>query len=165
MSGSVITFYSYKGGVGRSFALANIGVLLARWGFRVLCIDFDLEAPGLAHFFGSMEQEPDTRDWLRRAPGLVELVTDFKKDSASPLAWRDHVRRLEHPALGGVSPAGRSRATFAVPKQGLTASTSVPRSSPSTPISCVSWPVRTIRSIVSSVRFSANSSSATSGPS
>jgi len=110
MSGSVITFYSYKGGVGRSFALANIGVLLARWGFRVLCIDFDLEAPGLAHFFGSVEQEPDTRDWLRRAPGLVELVTDFKRDSASPLAWRDHVRRLEHPALGGISlmKAGRA---------------------------------------------------------
>ena len=59
MNGSVITFYSYKGGVGRSFALANVGVLLARWGFRVLCIDFDLEAPGLAHFFGSVEQEPD----------------------------------------------------------------------------------------------------------
>lgn len=110
MSGSVITFYSYKGGVGRSFALANVGVLLARWGFRVLCIDFDLEAPGLAHFFGSVEQSPESRDWLHRAPGLVELVTDFKKDPASPLAWREHVRLLEHPALGGISlmKAGRA---------------------------------------------------------
>lgn len=51
MSGRVITFYSYKGGVGRSFALANIGTILSQWGYRTLVIDFDLEAPGLNHFF------------------------------------------------------------------------------------------------------------------
>ena len=27
MPGQVVTFYSYKGGVGRTFALANIGVI------------------------------------------------------------------------------------------------------------------------------------------
>jgi MinD-like ATPase involved in chromosome partitioning or flagellar assembly len=47
-----IAFYSYKGGVGRSLALANIGVLLARRGRRVACIDFDLEAGGLHTIFG-----------------------------------------------------------------------------------------------------------------
>jgi MinD-like ATPase involved in chromosome partitioning or flagellar assembly len=47
---SVITFYSFKGGVGRSFALADVSVVLARWGYRVLCVDFDLEAPGLERF-------------------------------------------------------------------------------------------------------------------
>ncbi|MGO9597291.1 MAG: TIR domain-containing protein [Isosphaeraceae bacterium] len=47
----VITFYSYKGGVGRSFALANVAYLLATWGRRVLCIDWDLEAPGLQLYF------------------------------------------------------------------------------------------------------------------
>jgi len=50
MTGTVVTFYSYKGGVGRSFALANIAVLLARWGHRVLTIDWDLEAPGLERY-------------------------------------------------------------------------------------------------------------------
>ncbi len=49
--GTLVTFYSYKGGVGRSFALANVGVALAAWGYRVLCIDWDLEAPGLSHYF------------------------------------------------------------------------------------------------------------------
>jgi len=43
----VVTFYSYKGGVGRSMALANVAALLARWGRRVLIIDWDLEAPGI----------------------------------------------------------------------------------------------------------------------
>lgn len=49
-AGTVVTFYSYKGGVGRSQALANCAVILARWGFRVLCVDWDLEAPGLRHY-------------------------------------------------------------------------------------------------------------------
>lgn len=42
-----ISFYSYKGGVGRSLTLANLGVYLAQFGARVTMVDFDLEAPGL----------------------------------------------------------------------------------------------------------------------
>lgn len=49
--GSIITFYSYKGGVGRTMAVANIAVLLARKGLRVLVVDWDLEAPGLHRYF------------------------------------------------------------------------------------------------------------------
>jgi len=67
---SVVTFYSYKGGVGRSFLLANVGVLFARWGYRVLCVDWDLEAPGLQRYFADhLSQE--------QHEGLVELVTSF----------------------------------------------------------------------------------------
>ena len=48
----VITFYSYKGGVGRSMAMANLAVLLARdYGLDVVVVDWDLEAPGLHRFF------------------------------------------------------------------------------------------------------------------
>jgi cellulose biosynthesis protein BcsQ len=49
--GKIITFYSYKGGVGRSMTVANVGVLLSQWGYNVLLVDFDLEAPGLHTFF------------------------------------------------------------------------------------------------------------------
>ena len=35
---TIVTFYSYKGGVGRAMALANIAVLLARKGLRVLAV-------------------------------------------------------------------------------------------------------------------------------
>jgi tetratricopeptide (TPR) repeat protein len=45
-----VTFYSYKGGVGRTLALANVATLLARdrgEPCRVLVWDFDLPAPGL----------------------------------------------------------------------------------------------------------------------
>jgi MinD-like ATPase involved in chromosome partitioning or flagellar assembly len=70
MTGTVVTFYSYKGGVGRSSTLANVAVLLARWGHRVLAIDWDLEAPGLHYYFkDAMPQAP--------AGGVVDLAHDF----------------------------------------------------------------------------------------
>jgi MinD-like ATPase involved in chromosome partitioning or flagellar assembly len=48
----IVSFYSYKGGVGRSISLSNVAVLLAQLGNRVVCIDFDLEAGGLHTIFG-----------------------------------------------------------------------------------------------------------------
>ena len=42
-----VTFYSYKGGVGRTLALLNVATLLARAGRKVVMVDLDLEAPGL----------------------------------------------------------------------------------------------------------------------
>jgi len=50
----LVTFYSYKGGVGRSLALANIACLMAEdkeHPQHVLVWDFDLEAPGLHKLF------------------------------------------------------------------------------------------------------------------
>lgn len=47
-----IVFHSYKGGVGRTLALANVGVALNRIGKKVLMLDMDFEAPGLAYKFG-----------------------------------------------------------------------------------------------------------------
>lgn len=43
---AVITFYSYKGGVGRTMLAANMGVALAQTG-KTLIWDLDAEAPGL----------------------------------------------------------------------------------------------------------------------
>ena len=41
----VATFYSFKGGVGRTLALLNVAYELADSGLKVLVVDFDLEAP------------------------------------------------------------------------------------------------------------------------
>lgn len=49
--GEIITFYSYKGGVGRTMALANVATLMSQWGYNILIVDWDLEAPGLEFFF------------------------------------------------------------------------------------------------------------------
>jgi len=67
----IITFYSYKGGVGRSMALANVAWLLAnKYGHKVLLVDWDLEAPGLHKFFNIKENEIKT--------GLIDLFYDYK---------------------------------------------------------------------------------------
>lgn len=42
-----ITFYSFRGGVGRSLAAASFAVYLARLGLKTIIIDLNLEAPGL----------------------------------------------------------------------------------------------------------------------
>jgi hypothetical protein len=92
VSGTIVTFYSYKGGVGRSFALANIAVLLANWGFKVLCIDWDLEAPGLSHFFANPNEPVGIS---KRRKGLVDLLSEFNRSKQFPLAWEDSVHRID----------------------------------------------------------------------
>ena len=47
----IVTFYSFKGGMGRTTALAATALLLAQHGRHVLAIDTDIEAPGLATLF------------------------------------------------------------------------------------------------------------------
>ena len=46
----IFTFYSYKGGVGRSMALLNVAYTLVSRGRHVLILDLDLEAPGVSGF-------------------------------------------------------------------------------------------------------------------
>jgi cellulose biosynthesis protein BcsQ len=75
--GKIITFYSYKGGTGRSMALANIACLLSRRADvrrGVLAIDWDLEAPGLHWFFrrpAAPQEEPDLSSLIQN--GVIDL--------------------------------------------------------------------------------------------
>ena len=81
--GRVITFYSYKGGTGRTMALANVACLLARRGAgKVLMIDWDLEAPGLHRFFADMLVDRLGKPWSDRddeQPGLIDLFRDLDR--------------------------------------------------------------------------------------
>ena len=69
--GTIITFYSFKGGVGRTMALANIAILLANQGYKVLTIDWDLEAPGLDKYFSKL-----SRSNYNVKKGLIDLITE-----------------------------------------------------------------------------------------
>lgn len=53
----VITFYSHKGGVGRTTAMTSYALHLAKQGMNVAIIDCDLEAPGYLNFFDLSEHE------------------------------------------------------------------------------------------------------------
>ncbi len=71
-----ITFYSYKGGVGRTLALVNIANRLTEFGKKVCVMDFDLEAPGLNHKYrhsaGKIEH------------GLVDYIYEFAVNGNLP---------------------------------------------------------------------------------
>ena len=96
--GLIVTFYSYKGGVGRTMALANIAVLLSQMGRRVLIVDWDLEAPGLDRYF---------KDYLSPSeinkPGLLDLfvsaITPNLKSGA--IDWKDLLVNID---IGGEHP-------------------------------------------------------------
>jgi Mrp family chromosome partitioning ATPase len=78
--GQIITFYSYKGGTGRTMALANVACLLARpdpahrqaTPPRVLAIDWDFEAPGLHRFL-----QPYLDRILRNASPRLQVAWSF----------------------------------------------------------------------------------------
>lgn len=96
MTGVVVTFYSFKGGVGRTLALANVATLLARWGYRVLCVDWDLEAPGIDRYFrGRTRNLGGTGQTLR--PGLVDWIIDQRRGVGPN--WRNYVTKIDVPAM------------------------------------------------------------------
>ncbi|MBO4258305.1 FxSxx-COOH system tetratricopeptide repeat protein [Streptomyces griseorubiginosus] len=77
-SGTIVTFYSFKGGTGRTMALANVAWILASNGKRVLAMDWDLEAPGLHRYFAPFLGDPE----LDSTPGVIDLIRGF--DMARP---------------------------------------------------------------------------------
>ena len=82
-NGQIITFYSFKGGTGRSMTLANLACLLAgrcQPDKGVLMVDWDLEAPGLHRYFYkhlSQKSEAEAEKVLEDSQGLIELFCEI----------------------------------------------------------------------------------------
>ena len=69
----IYTFYSYKGGVGRSMALVNVAELFYQSKLKVLIVDWDLEAPGLERFF------PECAEKILNQEGVIDMLLEYKK--------------------------------------------------------------------------------------
>ena len=84
----IFSFYSYKGGVGRTMALANVASLLARNspGSRILCLDLDLEAPGLPAYLPPSDQSREYR-------GFIGLVVDILRGGGGPESQSQRLRK------------------------------------------------------------------------
>ncbi|MBF0531311.1 MAG: hypothetical protein HQK55_18985, partial [Deltaproteobacteria bacterium] len=85
-----ITFFSYKGGTGRSIAVANAAIYLTRLGFRVAVMDFDLEAPGLHYKFSpAADGAPVTVE-----RGVVDYLFSFVIEGERPASINDYVTEV-----------------------------------------------------------------------
>lgn len=105
---ALVTFYSYKGGLGRTTSLVSFAIQRACEGDRVVILDLDLEAPGMDLLARHCEPTPayGIVDYLLEAPSL-ETAPDLT----------DHCATVSHPELVGsgsilVFPAGKQDADY-----------------------------------------------------
>lgn len=99
-----VAFYSYKGGVGRTTALAHVASILAKRGHKILVIDLDLEAPSLHLVFSKINPQPQH--------GIVEYL--YERSYSPTNTYQIHVTDLfgevhleDSPGRLFVIPAGK----------------------------------------------------------
>jgi tetratricopeptide (TPR) repeat protein len=101
-NGRIVTFYSFKGGVGRTMALANVAWILASTGRRVLAVDWDLESPGLHRYFAPFLVDRHLSD----SPGVIDAVRDFARLESRP-DGDDMSRDLRRDGVHSAAAVGR----------------------------------------------------------
>ena len=100
----ITSFYSLRGGVGRSTALAYTAQILASRGHSVLCVDMDFEAPALAALFGK-------EDEIRDRQGLVSLLLALEQGDEPDIV--QHIIRISEVDELYCLPAGIPNADYA----------------------------------------------------
>lgn len=108
----VIAFYGYRGGAGRTTALAHVAAMLAARQVAVVAVDLDLEAPGLHQVLdcpvpeedrgglvllraAAMAEADELEEALRLAPHIVKSGLDLGTPIRVLPAGRLSVRYLE----------------------------------------------------------------------
>lgn len=97
----IVVFHAFKGGAGRTTALAGYALACARRGEHVSVVDVDLDAPGVGRLLAA-DADGTTARW-----GTV----DFLLESAAQHPIQDYIHVLARPELTGegrleVMPAG-----------------------------------------------------------
>jgi flagellar biosynthesis protein FlhG len=96
----IYSIASGKGGVGKSFITANIGVLLAAQGQRVLLVDLDLGGPNLHTFFGLSNPRFGLNRFLsRKVKDLNQVALETRIPNLSIISSTDcsmEIANLEH---------------------------------------------------------------------
>lgn len=100
ISNKIISFYSYKGGVGRTVALIQTAYLLAENGKRVLLIDLDIEAPSFYDIF---------RESIKKDYGIVDYLYDNMYNVKKTITLENIISKLNMNLKGEIFliPAGK----------------------------------------------------------
>ncbi len=92
----VITFYSYKGGSGRSLAIMQFAACLAHFGKNVALVDLDLDSPSLHHKLSFLQS------WVHEVPVSKDGIAGVLQDgvaSARELNYLKKCTTCGQPAL------------------------------------------------------------------
>lgn len=100
----VVLFYSFKGGVGRSTALAACALHLASGGDRVVVLDADLDSPGVGSLLGGL-------DGITTSWGVVDYLLERPVVEDADFDLDDYYHRVPSSLFSGggeilVFPAG-----------------------------------------------------------
>lgn len=121
----IVSFYSYKGGVGRSTLLGCVAYALAKEGKKVCVLDLDLEAPGIGTLLGARSNRGlldviidhvatgniNLDNCYTRAEsfdGLADKVTVFPAGTVTDWRYLEKLARLDFAAQDPVDNNGRS---------------------------------------------------------
>lgn len=92
----IVTFYSFKGGLGRTTSLVLTALFLVRFGKKVVLVDFDLEAPGLSTLL-----QPENNEFPRF--GVVDFLLEYQiyKNSNYSLNIDEYIYSIQDKELVG----------------------------------------------------------------
>lgn len=107
----IVSFYSYKGGMGRTTTLAGFAMHCAyHLGWKVLVIDCDLEAPGMTNFYDISD------DKLADTNGIVEYLLNKEFEQPENIDISDYIITVDKSYTGQgdifIMPAGNLSDTF-----------------------------------------------------
>jgi hypothetical protein len=104
----ILVFYSFKGGVGRSTALASFAIQRTRAGERVVVIDFDLDAPGIGVLLAA-DSSGTTASW-----GAIDYLLERPYDSVDLRGYYHACRQSTVTQSGEilVFPAGKMNSDY-----------------------------------------------------
>jgi hypothetical protein len=100
----IVVFYSFKGGVGRTTALASFAIARAQAGQRVVVIDGDLDAPGIGQLFSAEKPRPGQAGRTPGEAGESELQAEGERSDMESPAFLGSRWGLADYLLEGPSP-------------------------------------------------------------
>ena len=80
--------------------LANIAILLCKWKYKVLVIDWDLEAPGIESFFLNQLDVEIDNDNIKSKIGLIDVLNSHMGNDTI-LKFSDAIIEINLPQFGG----------------------------------------------------------------